>query len=423
MMTLPFQRRLYHAFLSHAHVDKGVVDQIYAWLNEKAGISIWYDMYNLSTSATISTELATAISQSRSMIIILSRASVKSGWVEEEYNAAVGQRTKYKQYRIIPVCIDDCEIPGFLETTKWIDMRDSKLDLRTAQELITGLYYDDKALSLENIMDLYVSRSWRPSEAPLADYVCRMLDKVGFRLIGDSQDQAKYDRERVKSIILSCGGLVAILPNRNGGSTSSYIIEEIEMAKAAGLPCLIVAEPGIELSEGLNKSAIRMTKDESGKDEPDDVELQRGIELLAEEWRRPPQPHYIFFATDFKPENEQRNKAIQRAIQHITSLSCVIGDKIPESHIREVISEQVSQAFLVLADISDNNLNSCIEAGIAIGAKRPLRLVACGQRGKIPFMLSNHQIYNYNDDLEFLGIIHQITFPYRRRVINAELPR
>jgi hypothetical protein len=172
MDGVSFHRRLYRAFLSHAHSDKAIVDHLYAWLSETAEIPIWYDAHNLPASATIATELADAISQCRSMLIVLSKKSVTSGWVAEEYNAAIGQRAQYKEYRIIPVLIEECEIPGFLRTTKWIEMRDDSLDLKTANELVTSLYHDDKALKLENTWDVYLSRSWGSSEVQLPDYVC-----------------------------------------------------------------------------------------------------------------------------------------------------------------------------------------------------------------------------------------------------------
>ena len=78
---------------------------------------------------------------------------------------------------------------------------------------------------------------------------------------------------------------------------------------------------------------------------------------------------------------------------------------------------------MVIADISKNNINSCIEAGIAIGAKRPLNLIARVPRGKVPFILSNYQVNNYSSDIDLLSTVHRITFPFRRRVLNSELPR
>ena len=55
-------------------------------------------------------------------------------------------------------------------------------------------------------------------------------------------------------------------------------------------------------------------------------------------------------------------------------------------------------------------LNTCIEAGIALGTKRQLRLVAREPRDRTPYMLSNHQIFPYANDVELLGIIHRIAF-------------
>ncbi len=419
---LPYQRKLYRAFLSHAHADKNFVDQLYRWLSIAAEIPIWYDAFNLSTSATISTELANAIAQCQNMIIVLSKASIRSGWVEEEYNAAIGHRAKYKRYRIIPVRIEDCEIPGFLEQTKWIDMPDKKIDMRTVFDLITGLYYDDKALILENVWDIYISRSWRPTESSIPDYVCRRLDKDGFRLIGDAEDQLKYDSEKVRDIIRSCGGLVAILPDRGQGTTSKYMLEEIAFAQAEGLHCLVVAEPNVNLPDTSGQYVVRMKTDDIEKGEIDTI-LQQAVEVLAENWHRPSQPHYVFLATNLASEEEQRNLTIKQAIQHITAMPCITGDKITESHIREAITEQIRRAFMVIDDISENNINSCIEAGIAIGAKRPLNLIARVPRGKVPFMLSNYQVNTYTSDIDILCTVHRITFPFRRRVLNSELPR
>jgi hypothetical protein len=419
---IPSHKRLYRAFISHAHTDKDFVGLLYSWLKEQAGIPIWYDMYNLSTSATISTNIANAISQCRNMIIVLSNASLKSGWVEEEYNFAIGQRAKYKQFRIIPIRIEDCEIPGFLQTTKWIDVVDKKFDIKAALELITGLYYDDRALRLENTWDIYISRSWSPNESALPDYVCQLLDKAEFRLIGDSEDQPKYSPKRVQSIMNSCGGLVAILPNRGRGSTSNYIIDEIKFAQEAGLPTLIITEPGINLPEDIAESAISLSAKDIGKSETATI-LQSQIEIFADKWQQPAEPHYVFFATDLSTDHQQTNSIVQQAIQHVTAMQCIIGDKILESHIREAIIEKISQASLVITDISENNINSCIEAGIAIGAQKPLRLIARLPRGKVPFMLSNYQVLNYRDDLELLSNVHQIAFPFRRRVLNNELPR
>jgi len=51
---------------------------------------------------------------------------------------------------------------------------------------------------------VYVSRSWRDGEIQLPGRVCERLAAAGFRLIGDAEDQAGWDAERVRSIMTSC---------------------------------------------------------------------------------------------------------------------------------------------------------------------------------------------------------------------------
>ncbi len=416
-------RYLFHMFLSHAHANKEVVDQIYNWMTGVAEIPVWYDSYNLPPTAKISTGLSKAISQCRGMMVVLSKASIQSGWVEDEYSGAIIQRNQDKQFRILPILIEDCEIPSFLPNTKYIDMLGGELSFKSASEIIAGLYYDDNALLLGNIRDVYVSRSWRQEEAGyrLADYVCHILDKAGFRLVGDSEDQKVYDPERVRKLIASCGGHVAIVPDRGGGKTSKYIFPEIEMAQSMGLPCLVVSEPAVNLPEPLAGSVIRISVDEFKAGQIGSIALQRGIDDLKEEWIKPFQEPYIFYATDLDASYKSRKQTIKQAIQSITAVECKIGDEIRSSNVRETIAKQISQATLVIADITEDNINSCIEAGMAVGANRPLALIGKGSRHRPPFMLSNFQMYPYESDLEMLGIIHKIVFPYRRRIINSEV--
>lgn len=88
-----------------------------------------------------------------------------------------------------------------------------------------------------------------------------MINK-GFRLIGDSKDRksffGKEDLKRVRSIISSCVGLVAILPDRGYGKTSPFMLEEIRFGREFMLPSLIVAESHVDLDEDLDKSAVRL---------------------------------------------------------------------------------------------------------------------------------------------------------------------
>ncbi|MGE0474415.1 MAG: toll/interleukin-1 receptor domain-containing protein [Nitrospirales bacterium] len=423
----PFHRRKYHAFLSHAHADHAIVDRLHVWLSQLAGVPVWFDAVHLPAGAMIATHLPEAITHCRAMIIILSPRSIQSGWVKEEYEAALGQRTQFKNFRIIPVCIEECEVPGFLQTTKRIDLSRDACRLDAYAQLLAALYYDEVDLNFEKTRDVYVSRTWRDSEKTLADYVCRLLVKSGFRLIGDAEDHVSYRENRVESIISSCGGLAAILPDRGQGQTSPHMLSEIRLAKEKGLPLLVVAESTVvenqssdNLPGGLPKSVIRL---DSNNLETSVTLLHRGIEKLGDDWRQPPHPHFSFYSTDFSECHAQRNKLIKDVLQRVSATPCVMGDQIREGKIQEVITNSISQASVFIADISGDNLNTCIEVGIARGANTRFHLVAREPRRRPPFMFRDQQVWHYADDVELLGMVHNIAYPYRRRVLNWELPQ
>ena len=69
MGSTPVARRPFHAFLSHAHVDKAQADVVFEWLRDVVGVPIWYDAVNLAAGATIAQALPEAIESSRAMIL------------------------------------------------------------------------------------------------------------------------------------------------------------------------------------------------------------------------------------------------------------------------------------------------------------------------------------------------------------------
>ena len=422
-------RRKFYAFLSHAHADKRIVDRIESWLTDEARVPVWYDSRYLPPGAQIASHLGNAIEQCRTMIIVLSKASVASGWVNEEYEAAVAQRALNKGgFSIIPIRIEDCEIPKFLQTTKWIDVLNNEFNLEEASELLLSQYYADIDLDLGRTKDIYVSRSWRTnpeSEYDLANFVCKVAAQRGFRLIGDSEDQQGFGQgNRVESIISSCGGLLAILPDRGQGKTSPYIIKEIGFAQKLGIPYFIVAEDTVVLEESMTQDALDITRiaitDLSNKTLLN-MKVLGGIQMLDEAWKNPTRPHYVFWGVNLDVGHKRRNQIIKRVIERVTAMPCVLGEDLREGQIQEVIKERIVRAFLMIADISEENLNTCIEAGIARGANIPLHLIARGPRHRPPFMFRDQQVWYYEGDTELLGKIHTILYPYRRRIINYEL--
>jgi hypothetical protein len=122
-------------------------------------------------------------------------------------------------------------------------------------------------------------------------------------------------------------------------------------------------------------------------------------------------------------------------------MECMLGKDYPTDQLREAIVAKIIRANLVFADlacITDDasktlrpNLNTCIEAGIAMGARRPVFVTALDPAScnlevrdkttQLPFMFRNHSIQWYADAVDFLAKIHRLALSTRRRIINAEL--
>lgn len=435
--VLPVNRRPYRAFLSHAHADKAVVDALYRWLAEASGLPIWYDAVHLPVGSQIGTELPEAVAAAGALILILSRSSLQSGWVKREYNAAIAQATSLRSYRILPIRIDDCEPPDAIDIERWITLRDGRLTVETALEILRGLYPFGRSHLIPTEFDTYLSRGWRPSELATADWVSQQLHRRGIRLIGDVPDQQTWDEERVRSIIRGCGGLVAIVPDRGSGSTSKYILREIGIALAEGLPVLSVVAPAVLMPEQLQGEGhriLRLEGDGNGSDARDTLgkELAEAIQDFQESWgtparasgaaarRGPPQPNVVFLGRSLGRETMAVSEVLREVIERTTALECVVGDQLRDNAQEEIVSRIKTCRFAII-DVTDDKLNTCIEAGIALGAGVELYLIAGGPRRTPAFMFRHKNVFDYHDDVELIGLVHKLALPHRRRVINIEL--
>ena len=76
---------------------------------------------------------------------------------------------------------------------------------------------------------------------------------------------------------------------------------------------------------------------------------------------------------------------IRHMIERITGMATIIGTEIHEDNLHSAIMKRVCDAFVVLADITDDNLNTCIEAGMGLAAGANVELVS---RGNLVGLLS-----------------------------------
>jgi hypothetical protein len=422
-MGLPIQRRDFDVFLSHAHKDAVFVSQLDGWLTS-AGLRVWFDGRELAGGALLATDLQAAIERCRGIMLVASGESLARGWVKAEYNSAMDERANHEAFRVVALRMPEANVKEVMKGTTWIDLPGPELTPASALAILQSFYPGEKRPNPATARDVYISCSWQDDDSSSARAVCQALVAQGFRLIGDARDQKGFGSgRRVERIIASCGALVGILPYRGVDEASAaqrpynYFLRELDAAAQLDLPTVIVADPRIRRADGPDGTWLRM--ETLASECPPAV--SGGLAALWEQWHEPPAPQYVFCAMDLDSDVAPTGSPVRHLIERITGMASIVGTEIHEDNLQAAIMKKVCGAFLVLADITDDNLNTCIEAGMALAAGTNLELLSRGAPRRPPFMLRGLQMPTYETDIARVALLHRILHPYRRRVINAEL--
>ncbi len=112
-------------FVSHASEDKGFVLDFASRLRQR-GVDVWLDRWEiLPGDSFVDRIFDQGIANAKAVIVILSRHSAAKPWVREELNVAVVRKIDAAS-KLIPVVIDDCEVPVCLQATLWEKIDDLK---------------------------------------------------------------------------------------------------------------------------------------------------------------------------------------------------------------------------------------------------------------------------------------------------------
>ena len=105
-------------FISHATADDTFVNKLAEELQIR-GIRAWVDHIDMPAGTRWVKQLEVALHESTVLLLILSKSSVQSSHVESEWHSFFDMKRP-----IIPLRIDDCELPLFLRTFHQIDFSD-----------------------------------------------------------------------------------------------------------------------------------------------------------------------------------------------------------------------------------------------------------------------------------------------------------
>jgi hypothetical protein len=101
-------------FLSHSSRDKDFCQRLALDLSNYE-IKVWYDEWEIKVGDSLRTKISTGIEEHEYLAVVLSHASVESDWVQIELNAALAKELRERRVVVLPLLIQDCKLPTFLE--------------------------------------------------------------------------------------------------------------------------------------------------------------------------------------------------------------------------------------------------------------------------------------------------------------------
>jgi hypothetical protein len=109
-------------FLSHSSKDKPFVRRLADDL-ERKGISVWLDAREMMVGDSLRQKVEEGIKTSAWLGIVISHNSVQSPWVNAELSAGFARELSEGRVFVLPMLIDDCEIPALLRDKIYADFR------------------------------------------------------------------------------------------------------------------------------------------------------------------------------------------------------------------------------------------------------------------------------------------------------------
>jgi hypothetical protein len=440
--------RPFHAFLSYSHKDSDIAFKLHHLLKEYAGFNIWIDTDHLEAGCPVEANIPEQMDKCRAWIGLASKNSVvPECWVKDECAQAAQCYKNNHDFRLIILRLDDCKVWRTVDWFNWIEMPGGVLTPNIVRDIIDRL--DGRVWSGRQLgfRDIYVTRGWRTPDHSFADAVCKAFcdRKWRLRLIGDMPDQKHWNAVRIREILSSCSGHLVILPNRTPTEKEyKWILKELAISTKLAIPSLLLAETDADLPASLKTPVYRLVTGEEYLNSWS-VTPPEWLEGFLEDLIEPQAPQHLFLAAEFK-DNVERVAYLRDFVEAVTGLPCHIGRDFEGQALREQIISGLASASLVLANLGsfegtlsgtpDLNFNTCVEAGIALGAssarqlakKKPLPVLLTaqgrpdekGKTARLPFMFRNSQITWYSSEAELLAHCHRLLQPYRRRIMNYE---
>jgi hypothetical protein len=125
-------------FLCHSSTDKQFTRKL-AMAIAGNGLKVWIDEAEIGIGDSLIEKIESGIIDSKYLIAVLSKNSISSRWCAEELRMAMVRQIAQKGITVLPVLVEDCEIPGFLQEKKYADFRNARHFNKAVAELCAAI--------------------------------------------------------------------------------------------------------------------------------------------------------------------------------------------------------------------------------------------------------------------------------------------
>lgn len=127
-------------FVCHASEDKERFVLDFATKLRSKGIDAWVDKWEILPGDSLVNKIfEEGIKNAQAVIVVLSKYSVNKPWVQEELNASLVKKIQ-ANCKLIPVVIEDCEVPECLKPTVWERIKDLKNYDTELDQIVMSIY-------------------------------------------------------------------------------------------------------------------------------------------------------------------------------------------------------------------------------------------------------------------------------------------
>ncbi|MCA9132488.1 MAG: toll/interleukin-1 receptor domain-containing protein [Planctomycetales bacterium] len=111
-------------FICHSSADKAAAMQLAVDISRR-GFPVWLKGWEMAAEASLHDRLTEAVSESYWFVVLLSPDAVAQDWCQSELQALLEEDCQGRVL-VLPVLLQDCQLPNFLDNSPLTDCRGSR---------------------------------------------------------------------------------------------------------------------------------------------------------------------------------------------------------------------------------------------------------------------------------------------------------